>query len=226
MDPALLLLADGRFPAGGHAYSAGVEAAVRVHDITGLADLERYLDGRLAITGVTDAAFAVATWSVLIRGVEVPERLRHLDIEYGARVMSPALRATSRRLGRQLLRATRATWPGPALDALAEWSGDGAHQPLVLGAAVASAGGDAADAAAITLHHLATAVTTAAVRLLGLDPIAAAAVHARGVAAATARLDVARWIDTPPAELPSSGGLLTEVLGQDHAGWDARLFVA
>ena len=28
MDAALLLLVDGRFPAGGHAYSAGVEAAV------------------------------------------------------------------------------------------------------------------------------------------------------------------------------------------------------
>ena len=56
--PALLLLADGRFPAGGHAHSAGVEAAVRYGDVVDDATLERYLQARLASTGVTDAAMA------------------------------------------------------------------------------------------------------------------------------------------------------------------------
>ena len=54
----MLLLADGRFPAGGHAYSAGTESAVRYGDVTDLASLERYLRGRLATLGATDAAFA------------------------------------------------------------------------------------------------------------------------------------------------------------------------
>ena len=58
MNPSVLLLADGRFPAGGHAYSAGVESAVDVGDVRDLATLERYLDGRLA-TGAVEAAFAV-----------------------------------------------------------------------------------------------------------------------------------------------------------------------
>ena len=58
MDAALLLLADGRFPSGGHANSAGVESAVAQGDVVDVATLERYLAGRLATTGVVDAAFA------------------------------------------------------------------------------------------------------------------------------------------------------------------------
>ena len=57
---ALLLLADGRLPAGGHAHSGGLEAAVaagRVHD---LATLEAFLRGRLATAGLVAAAFAAA----------------------------------------------------------------------------------------------------------------------------------------------------------------------
>ncbi|OUC94863.1 urease accessory protein UreF, partial [Streptosporangium minutum] len=44
---ALLVLADGRFPAGGHAHSGGAEAAVtagRVHDV---ASLREFCRGRL-----------------------------------------------------------------------------------------------------------------------------------------------------------------------------------
>ena len=66
----LLLLADGRFPAGGHAYSAGVEAAVRYGDVVDEATLERYLAARLATTGVTEAAFAVAA---SVAGTDRPE---------------------------------------------------------------------------------------------------------------------------------------------------------
>ena len=57
----LLVLADGRLPAGGHAHSGGLEAAVaagRVHD---LATLEAFLRGRLATAGLVAAAFAAAT---------------------------------------------------------------------------------------------------------------------------------------------------------------------
>ena len=59
---ATLLLADGRFPAGGHAQSAGVESAVRIGDVCDLATLERYLHGRLSTTGVVEAAFAAAAY--------------------------------------------------------------------------------------------------------------------------------------------------------------------
>ena len=57
---ALLLLADGRFPAGGHAHSGGVEAAVAhgaVHDTD---SLEAFCRGRLHTTGLTTAGLAAA----------------------------------------------------------------------------------------------------------------------------------------------------------------------
>ena len=56
----LLVLADGRLPAVGHAHSGGLEAAVaagRVRDVDGLAG---FLRGRLATSGVVAAVFAAA----------------------------------------------------------------------------------------------------------------------------------------------------------------------
>ena len=223
MDAALLLLVDGRFPAGGHAYSAGVEAAVTVGDVADVATLERYLHGRLATTGRVDAAFAAHTCA---RAAELGAIAGVLDAEYSARVLSPYLRATSRRLGRQLLRAAARVWPNEGIDAVAATVG-GPHQPIALGAAVAAAGGSPADAAALAFHHLGAAVTSAAIRLLGLDPIELAAVQARaGRAVDAGRGEWAGWSAASPADLPAVGGSLTEILGERHGGLDARLFVA
>ena len=223
MTPTLLLLADGRFPAGAHAHSAGVESAARAGDVTDLATLERYLRGRLATTGITDAAVAAAAAGVALgTGATWPR----LDAEYDARVLSPRLRGISRRLGRQLLRAAASAWPHPALDEVGALAG-GPHQPLVLGAATVAAGGGAPEAAAIAVHHLANAVVTAAVRLLGLDPIACASVQADVVAWVTPRLaEAGTWAVAPPETLPGAGGTLSEILAEHHGTWDHRLFVA
>ena len=101
------------------------------------------------------------------------------------------------------------------------------HQPVVLGALVAASGGTSHDAALLSFHHLSAAVTSAGVRLLGLDPMLVAAVQA------TAGQHVDRWAEAaarsallPVAELPANGGSLTEILAEDHGRWDARLFVA
>ena len=222
MDAALLLLVDGRFPAGGHTYSAGVEAAVAAGDVRDAATLERYLGGRLATTGRVDAAFAASSSAHLGDAAF----LDRLDAEYSARIMSPYLRDTSRRLGRQLMRAAIQIWPRPDLDVVATTPG-GPHQALALGAVVACAGATPADAAALAFHHLGAAVTSAAVRLLGLDPIELAGVQARaGRAVEDSRDEWAGWANCPPAELPADGGTLTEVLGERHGGLDARMFIA
>lgn len=205
----VLLLADGRFPAGGHANSAGTESAITHGLVTDVASLEMFLAGRLATTGAVEAAFAAhATAAVHAPGDPEPE-LARLDAEYEARLASPRARAVSLQLGRQLARAARAVWPHPAL-AVPH------HQPVTLGAACAAAGGTAEEAAAIAVHHLASAITTAAVRMLGLDPLAVAAVHARAVAGFT----------YSPGDLPALTTTLTEILAEDHGRWDARLFVA
>ena len=233
MNPSVLLLADGRFPVGGHAYSAGVESAVDVGDVRDLASLERYLDGRLSL-GVVEAAFAAAAVG------STGGRIDLLDDEFDARVMSPRLRAVSRQLGRQFARASVAVWPDAELARLA-WSADGPHQPVVLGVAVGVCGGSDADAAAVSMHHLAAAglpwngrpgtlvaaACTAGVRLRGLDPLAVAGVQARALDRhAPSANEVAGWSTSSPDELPALGGTLTELLGERHGEWDARLFVA
>ncbi|WP_279577796.1 urease accessory UreF family protein, partial [Streptomyces sp. YIM 98790] len=94
---ALMVLADGRFPAGGHAHSGGAEAAVKAGRITDAASLEDFCRGRLHTAGLTAAALAAAACA----GADPLD----LDTAADARTPSPALRATARRLGRQLMRA-------------------------------------------------------------------------------------------------------------------------
>ena len=50
-----LLLGDSRFPAGGHAYSGGVEPAVTAGTVTDLDSLEWFLRGRLRTAGLVAA---------------------------------------------------------------------------------------------------------------------------------------------------------------------------
>lgn len=219
MNSAVLLLADGRFPTGGHAHSAGTEAAVAFGDVHDGASLTRFLAGRLATTGVTEAAFAVAAWAI-----DESAALDDLSRELDARMCAPRTREVSRRLGRQLLRVGRRTWPHPLLDHLA--APPGPHQAVVSGVLTARVGGSADDAARLVMHHLSASVTGAAVRLLGLDPIAVAAVQAAAAPLVDELLaDVDRWRSCPSSQLPAVGGALAEVLAEHHATWDARLFV-
>ncbi|MFE0649576.1 urease accessory protein UreF [Streptomyces sp. NPDC059534] len=216
---ALLVLADGRFPAGGHAHSGGAEAAVRAGRITGAADLESFCRGRLHTTGLTSAALAAGA----AHGLDPDE----LDAAADARTPSAALRAASRRLGRQLMRAARATWPGPELDALAAAFPRGAHQPVVLGTAARAAGLGPRDAAHCVAYETVGGPTTAVVRLLGLDPYQATAVLARlapemdrvaeqAVAAARGGVDA----------LPAASAPLLDITAEQHAAWPVRLFAS
>jgi len=210
MDASLLLLSDGRFPSGGHAYSAGVESAVAHGDIVDMATLDRFLAGRLATTGIVDAAFAC-------RACAGP--CDELDREYDARMPSLRARIVSRQLGRQLLRAARQVWPNVAAP-------DSTHHAIALGIVVRAAGGTPADAVSISIHQLASAVTTAAVRLLGLDPVAVAVLQARHVTALDFTSLADAWSHAEPSELPAACGTLSEILAEHHGTWSHRLFVA
>ena len=70
-------------------------------------------------------------------------------------------------------------------------------------------------------------MTSAAVRLLGLDPIELAVVQERaGRVCDGYSSNATRWASMAPAELPAWGGTLTEILGEHHGSLDARMFVA
>ncbi|MEU6299033.1 urease accessory protein UreF [Streptomyces erythrochromogenes] len=220
---ALLVLADGRFPAGGHAHSGGAEAACKAGRIHDAATLEDFCRGRLYTAGLTAAALAAAAAAGLDPAV--------LDAAADARTPSRALRTAARRLGRQLLRAARATWPDPGLEQLAVAFPRGAHQPVVLGLTARAAGLGPIDAAHVAAYESVGGPATATVRLLGLDPFEASGVLARlapeldGIAARAA--DAAhRALQDGVDALPAASSPLLEITAEVHADWPVRLFAS
>ena len=218
---ALMLLADSRFPTGAHAHSAGIEASHGHGDVRCVADLETFLDGRLQTTASVDAAFAAAA-------CDGRAAVEELDHELAIRTPSPRLRTISRALGRQLLRPAERAWPSNRYAALRTVHHDGPMQPLSLGVVAAAAGLTPRDAALCSLHHLVGAVTTAAVRLMGLDPFEVHALAARFAP----RLDELASIaatqagTSAAADLPAANSVLADILAEHHATWEVRLFAS
>ncbi|MFC7221248.1 urease accessory protein UreF [Streptomyces polyrhachis] len=224
---ALLVLADGRFPAGGHAHSGGVEAAVKAGRVRDAGTLHAYCAGRLATAGLTGAGLAAAACGGLDPVV--------LDEAADARTPSAVLRGVSRRLGRQALRAARAAWPHPELEALAAAFPRGAHQPVVLGVAARVAGLGPLDAAQVVAYEAVSGPATAAVRLLSLDPFDATAVLARlaprvdevAVRAAECAERAREGGDGGGVDaLPAASSVWLDIAAEQHAGWAVRLFAS
>ncbi|WP_328869779.1 urease accessory protein UreF [Streptomyces sp. NBC_00287] len=220
---ALLVLADGRFPAGGHAHSGGAEVAVKAGRVTGAASLEDFCRGRLHTAGRVAAALAAAA----ALGVDPVS----LDSAADARTPSPALRGAARKLGRQLMRAARAVWPSGELDALALAFPKGAHQPVVLGVVARAAGLGPVDAAYCAVYESVSGPASATVRLLSLDPFEATAVLARLAPEMDLVVDLAveaarRVVDEGVDALPAGSSPLLEIGAEVHAGWAVRLFAS
>jgi urease accessory protein len=153
-----------------------------------------------------------------------------LDVEYDARLPSVALREASRALGRGLLRLVLTMRPGAnatkfrdRFDVTAA-----AHHPVVLGAAVAACGGSAEFAARAAALTSCTSAASAAVRLLGLDPIATHGMLA-GLAApieqvTAAATQLARGCE--PCELPAYSAPALDLLADVHRIAEVRLFAS
>ena len=211
----LLLLTDGRFPAGGHAHSGGIEAAVMAGRVTGTDTLAVFLAGRLTTAGRVAAALAAAA------GTGAHDLVR-LDAEAGARIPSPALRAASRTQGRQLLRTARAVLVGmPA-------SPDELHYPVAMGVVCeATSGLGPVDAARWAAYESISGPASAAVRLLGLDPfrvwgiVAALMADAEGIAT-----EAAAGAARPLWHLPSCSAPLLDIGAEQHAASEVRLFAS
>ncbi|MBO3750333.1 urease accessory protein UreF [Streptosporangiaceae bacterium NEAU-GS5] len=221
MNAALLLLTDSRLPAGGHAHSGGAEEAVRTGAVTGPDDLARLLRGRLATAGRVAAALAAAACA---HALTTNDDWRELDAEADARTASPAQRDASRTQGRLLVRSARRIWPSSALDALTTALPGGAHHPVALGAVAAAAGCTPSDAALAAAYQAVTGPATAAVRLLGLDPVT---VH-RLLADLAPELDaMARTPATADwADLPAHAAPALDLLAEGHVHNPLKLFVS
>ena len=218
---ALLLLADGRFPAGGYAHSGGLEPTINAHRVREVESLERFLEGRARTTGAVAAAFAAAACGALRDDDRT--RFAALDPELDARMPSPTQRATSRQLGRQLLRVISTIRPGPMLGRL-----EGSpHQSIVLGAAAASFGLGRRDTAVLALHEAVAGPAAAAVRLLSLDPFSTHAALARlGPLLDTLAAAATAASHAEPDELPAAAAPLLDLAAEDHVTRDMRLFAS
>jgi urease accessory protein len=219
---ALLMLADSRLPAGTHAHSGGLEAAVAAERVNDADELYAFLLGRLTASGLVAAAFSAAA----TRARDAVS-LADLDAEYEARTPSPVQRRVSRALGRQLLRAAGAGWPGSALDAAAAVHPDGPHQPIAFGAAGTAAGLTAHDVAAAAALGSVTGPANAATRLMGIDPdavttvLAALEPHVRDTADAATEAALG-----PHSELPSFSATRLDISAEHHSTWEVRLFAS
>ncbi|TDE19169.1 urease accessory protein UreF [Nonomuraea mesophila] len=239
MHPALLLLTDSRLPAGGHAHSGGAEQAIAtgaVHDVPSLA---RFLRGRLHTAGALAAALAATACAQAVRtppAAAPPDRHPWvvLDREVDARTASPAQRDASRTQGRLLVRVARRVWPSPVLNELAR-AVPHPHHPVALGVAAYAAGVTPQDAALAAAYHAVSGPATAAVRLLGLDPVA---VHGL-LASLTPELSTVTAAACPPvtseppggagarwAALPAYSAPGLDLLAERHARAGIRLFVS
>lgn len=216
MTALALMLADARLPAAGHTQSGGLEP--------GLADgldpggLPAYCRTRLATVTRTEAATAVVARRHALDG----RPLAPVDAAWAARTPSDAMRATSRSLGRGLLRLARRTWP----EAVACWSADDRPpRALVLGAIAAGTGLSAADVARVVAYDDVQTVLSAALKLLPLDP-ADAAVWCVGLLP-----DIDRFAEdlaalTQAVDIPATGAPQIEGWAQAHARTTRRLFSA
>jgi urease accessory protein len=202
-----------------------MEAAVTAGFVRDERDVEQFCAGRLATAGTVAAGFAAAAARAWQSGADAVT-WRDLDDEYSARTPSEAARASSRALGRGLLRLLRATVPG--VDPSPCWSlveRPGPHHPLVLGTACAIAGGTPTLAARAAALGTCTAPASAAVRLLGLDPYAVHLVLA-GLAPAIDRVADAAAVPVDPARLPARSATALELMADVHVTREVRLFAS
>ncbi|MCU1494395.1 MAG: urease accessory protein [Acidimicrobiaceae bacterium] len=222
-----LLLADGRLPAGGHAHSNAMEQAVDEEIVVDIATLEDFLRGRLATSGRVDAH--AAAMACRIAGDSGPsdtnavaDALELLDAELDARMASAAARSVSRRQGGQYLRTVREILSDPRLEVLTNRF-QAPHLAITLGVAATCARLDATEAARIAAYSCVVGPSTAAVRLLGLDPSAAVVCVAHLMDGCD---DLAEEAGGAHSNLPLASAPVLDWLAEAHHTRKERLFAS
>jgi urease accessory protein len=255
MNTVLLLLADSRFPAGGHAHSSGVEAAVASGRVTDVSTLESFLVGRLHTTGLVAAAFAASACkesaavsgaagegSVAVSGAAGEGSVGGLGTagEGSAAVSGAAGEGSVAVLDAELDART----PSPAQRlasrrqgkalmraARAIWAIDGVpadpHLPIALGITAAAAGLSEVETAHLAVFHQVSGQASAALRLLGLNPYDIQACLARLAPQCDAvAAQAAAFAGKDPAELPMLSSPIADISAELHATWEVRLFAS
>ena len=215
MDAVSLLLADSRFPGGGHVHSGGLEEVVARKLLTAEHELPGFLHGRLWTAGMLAAVFAAASAHAAARKVH-RQHWATLDAELDARTPSFAQREASRAQGRGTARAGRIAWRSPVITDLLGVT-PRPHHPVITGALAGVAGGSPRDAALAVAYLAVSGPASAAVRLLGFDPLSVNAMVA-GLAAEleTVAERAAAVAGSDPAELPGPSAPALDLFAEAH----------
>lgn len=212
----LMLLADARLPTAGHTQSAQLEPAVE----QGLAAAE--VPGFIAVRLATVARVEAATSVVALHHLRRGWPLDAVELAWAARTPSAAMRATSRTMGRALLRLATRLWSSHSGLAALDRS---APRPVVLAAAADACGVSSTSLARLVGYDDVQTVAAAALKLLPLDP----AEVASWVLAALPDVDLLAAEVAPltsPAAIPTAGAPLIEAWAERHAATTRRLFSA
>jgi urease accessory protein len=219
-----LLLADSRLPVGSHAHSGGIEQAVDEGSVHDLASLEAFLTGRLSSAGTIEAHAASRACALFVEHPSnVGERISDLDAELDARIPSPAARATSRAQGASFLPVATRVLGSSELARIAAATRRDPHLPIAIGFAAGAARLSRADAASIACYHGISGCASAALRLLGLDPVDVATCVARMTVIAQELVVTAA---TTTGNLPASSSPLLDFLLERHDQRTERLFAS
>lgn len=210
----LLQLADGTFPSGGFAHSAGLEAATVLGGVAvSSAGLASFLESSLRQAGRASLPF--------VRAATVdPGRLAELDEAFDATLPLSGPNRSSRAQGRALASAGSRIWE--ALLPIAEHTrrGPGHHAP-VFGAVFGTLGMGPDDTLAAYLHSSARSILSAAVRLGLLGPLEAQRLQAERAPLLDTILEGARSLE--PAQAAQTAPLL-EIYAALHERLDGRMF--
>lgn len=209
----LLQLADGTFPSGGFAHSAGLEASMQ---LGGLSAVDDFFDDAIVQAQSGALPFVRAACAD-------PARIAALDDAFDATVPLAVPNRSSRSLGRSLASATARVFETDAVLAIAEHAAQRgpAHHAPVFGALFGALGLSTHDAMTAYLHGAARGVLSAAVRLGLCGPLEAQRLHASRAGALDAAIARAAAIDVEDVAITAP---LAELWGALHDRLDARLF--
>lgn len=221
MNAALVasMLTDSALPSGGHTQSGGLEPAIAAglaDNGRRLSDVPAYIRDRLSTVVRIDAGAAVLARHWVLTGQDPAHIIPH----WAARTPSSALREAAFRQGWGLLRLAQRVWPG-----VGEVLRVPAPRSVVIGAIAAITEVTASQTAHVIAYDDARTVTSAALKLLPIDPIQTAIWLAdleediETVIAATHHLRL-------PGDMPSYGAPLIDTYAEQHVDARMRLFHA
>lgn len=210
----LLQLADGTFPSGGFAHSAGLEAASVLGGISETDDgFTSFLETSLRQLGHSALPFVRAA-------ARAPEDLATLDDTYDATLALVGPNRASRAQGRALAGAAARIWDGIGSIAIHGRNAPSHHAP-VFGAIFGKLGVSVEETLAAYLHGAARGILSSAVRLGLLGPLEAQRIFAERATFLGEILSAAR--DREPSDATQTAPLI-ELFAALHDRLDGRMF--